>query len=168
MCDTTQIRIGDRVRVRSGQYIITAIVVEISEASWKVRNSNSGREFQVRRILDVIASGEETPVTIPASQADENGARREIPEESDDGPIESPQPPQPLSLVDAAFQVLKQERRPMSTTEMVRLAIERQFWTPCGGKTPEQTLYSRIHEEISRSRSPRFKKSSQRGRCKLA
>lgn len=87
MCDTTKIRIGGRVRVRSGQYIITAIVVEISEASWKVRNSNSGREFQVRRILDIIDSGEEAPVTIPASQADENGARREIPEEADDDPI---------------------------------------------------------------------------------
>lgn len=29
MCETKDIRIGDRVRVRSGQYIITANVVEI-------------------------------------------------------------------------------------------------------------------------------------------
>jgi len=107
MCITTQIRIGDRVRVRSGQYIITAIVVEIREASWKVRNSTSGREFQVRRILDVIDSGDASPVTIPASQADENGAQREIPMESDDSPYASNPPTQPLSLVDAAYEVLK-------------------------------------------------------------
>lgn len=168
MCITTPIRIGDRVRVRSGQYIITAIVVEIREASWKVRNSTSGREFQVRRILDVIDSGDASPVTIPASQADKNGAQREIPMEPNDSPNVSNLPTQPLSLVDAAYKVLKQEQRPMSTTEMVRLAIERQFWTPCGGKTPEQTLYSRIHEEIRRSRAPRFRKSTQRGRFELA
>lgn len=168
MCITPQIRIGDRVRVRSGQYIITAIVVEIREASWKVRNSTSGREFQVRRILDVIDSGDASPVTIPASQADKNGAQREIPAVSDECPNEDIQPTQPLSLVDAAYEVLKQKQRSLSTTEMVRLAIERQLWTPCGGKTPEQTLYSRIHEEIRRSRAPRFRKSTQRGRFELA
>ena len=34
VCDTTQIKIGDRVRVRSGQYIITAIVVSIPVSEW--------------------------------------------------------------------------------------------------------------------------------------
>ena len=152
MDDSIQVREGSRVRVRSGQYVITAVVVEKCGDAWMVLNPRSGRVFKVRRILEVVKAGGNSPDTLPASVA--------LP------PVESlvPQrPPRRLSLVSAASEVLRAENRPMNTAEMVRLAVERGLWTPNGGRTPAQTLYGRIFEEIRHARHPRFRKSSVRG-----
>lgn len=115
-----------------------------------VRNPRSGRVFKVRRIIEALGDGEVAPATLPASVG--------VPQ------MERPaQPPKRLSLVDAAYEVLKAKGRPMNTTEMVRLAVERGLWTPNGGRTPAQTLYGRIFEEIRHARRPRFRKASVRG-----
>ena len=108
--------------------------------------------LKVRRILEVVADDGNALETLPASVA--------LP------PVESLVPQRAsrrLSLVSAASEVLRAERRPMNTAEMVRLAVERGLWTPNGGKTPVQTLYGRIFEEIRHARHPRFRKSSVRG-----
>ena len=152
MDDSIQASKGNRVRVRSGQYVITAVIVEKCGDAWMVRNPRSGRVFKVRRILEVVADDGNAPETLPASVA--------MP------PVEllvSQRPPRQLSLVSAASEVLRAECRPMNTTEMVRLAVERGLWTPNGGKTPAQTLYGRIFEEIRHARHPRFRKTSVRG-----
>ena len=157
MDDSIQVREGDRVRVRSGQYVITAVVVERCGDAWTVRNPRSGRVFKVRRILEVVADGGNAPDTLPASAVL--------------SPVESLVPHRALrrlSLVSAASEVLRAERRPMNTTEMVRLAVERGLWTPNGGRTPAQTLYGRIFEEIRHARRPRFRKASVRGLFELA
>ena len=155
MDESVQTRVGGRVRVRSGQYVITAIVVESCGDAWMVRNPKSGRVFKVRRIIEVLGDGEASPATIPASVG--------VPQ------MERPaQPPKRLSLVDAAFEVLKAEGRPMNAAEMARLAVERGLWTAHGGKTPAQTLYARIFEEIRHARRPRFRKASMRGLFELA
>ena len=155
MDESVQVRIGGRVRVRSGQYVITATVVENCGDAWMVRNPKSGRVFKVRRIIEVLADGEASPETIPASVG--------VPQ------MERPaQPPKRLSLVDAAYEVLKAERRPMNAAEMARLAVERGLWTAHGGKTPAQTLYARIFEEMRHARRPRFRKASMRGLFELA
>ena len=152
MSDSIQVREGDRVRVRSGQYVITAVVVEKCGEAWMVRNPRSGRVFKVRRILEVVADDGNASETLPASVA--------LPPVE---PIVPQRPPRRLSLVSAASEVLRAERRPMNTAEMVRLAVERGLWTPNGGRTPAQTLYGRIFEEIRHARHPRFRKSSVRG-----
>lgn len=150
MDDSIQPREGSRVRVRSGQYVITAVVVETCGDAWMVRNPKSGRVFKVRRIIEALGDGEATPATLPASVG--------VPQ------MERPaQPPKRLSLVDAAFEVLKAEGRPMNAAEMARLAVERGLWTAHGGKTPAQTLYARIFEEMRHARRPRFRKASVRG-----
>ena len=151
-----QVREGSRVRVRSGQYVITAIAVEKCGDAWMVRNPRSGRVFKVRRIIEVLADGEASPATIPASVGVPQMERpaRELPKR--------------LSLVDAAFEVLKAEGRPMNAAEMARLAVERGLWTAQGGKTPAQTLYARIFEEMRHARRPRFRKASMRGLFELA
>ena len=47
---------------------------------------------------------------------------------------------------------------------MIDLAKERGLWTPGGGKTPEQTLYSAIMREIrDKGDAARFRKSPLRG-----
>ena len=155
MDESVQARVGGRVRVRSGQYVITAIVVEDCGDAWMVRNPKSGRVFKVRRIIEALADGEVAPATLPASVG--------VPQ------MERPaQPPKRLSLVDAAYEVLKAERRPMNAAEMARLAVERGLWTARGGKTPAQTLYARIFEEMCHARRPRFRKASMRGLFELA
>ena len=155
MDESVQTRVGGRVRVRSGQYVITAIVVESCGDAWMVRNPKSGRVFKVRRIIEVLGDGEASPATLPASVG--------VPQ------MERPaQPPKRLSLVDAAYEVLKAERRPMNAAEMARLAVERGLWTAQGGKTPAQTLYARIFEEMRHARRPRFRKASMRGLFELA
>lgn len=156
MDESVQTRVGGRVRVRSGQYVITAIVVESCGDAWMVRNPKSGRVFKVRRIIEVLGDGEASPATLPASVG--------VPQ------MERPaQPPKQLSLVDAAYEVLKAERRPMNAAEMARLAVERGLWTAQGGKTPAQTLYyARIFEEMRHARRPRFRKASVRGLFELA
>lgn len=156
MDESVQTRVGGRVRVRSGQYVITAIIVESCGDAWMVRNPKSGRVFKVRRIIEVLGDGEASPATLPASVG--------VPQ------MERPaQPPKRLSLVDAAYEVLKAERRPMNAAEMARLAVERGLWTAQGSKTPAQTLYyARIFEEMRHARRLRFRKASVRGLFELA
>lgn len=156
MDESVQARIGGRVRARSGQYVITAIIVENCGDAWMVRNPKSGRVFKVRRIIEALGDGEVAPATTPASVG--------VPQ------MERParEPPKCLSLVDAAFEVLKAEGRPMNAAEMARLAVERGLWTAHGGKTPPQPLYARIFEEMLHARRPRFRKASVRGLFELA
>ena len=72
-----------------------------------------------------------------------------------------------LSLVDAAVEVLKAEKRPMGVKELVKLATERGLWIPTKAKTPEQSLYGGLYLEMKNSSHPRIKKSAEKGRFEL-
>ena len=72
-----------------------------------------------------------------------------------------------LSLVDAAIEVLKAEKRPMGAKELVRLAVERGLWIPTKAKTPDQSLYGGLYLEMKNSKSPRVRKSAEKGRFEL-
>ena len=68
-----------------------------------------------------------------------------------------------LSLVEAAVEVLKAEKRPMGVKELVKLATERGLWIPTKAKTPEQSLYGGLYLEMKNSAHPRIKKSATKG-----
>ena len=69
-----------------------------------------------------------------------------------------------LSLLSAAAAVLAESDEPLNCRRMIDLAKERGLWTPGGGKTPEQTLYSAIMREIrDKGDAARFRKSPLRG-----
>jgi len=72
-----------------------------------------------------------------------------------------------LSLVDAAVEVLRAEKRPMGVKELVKLATERGLWIPTKAKTPEQSLYGGLYLEMKNSSHPRIKKSAEKGRFEL-
>ena len=72
-----------------------------------------------------------------------------------------------LSLVDAAVEVLRAERRPMGVKELVRLAAERGLWIPTKAKTPEQSLYGGLYLEMKNSAHPRIKRAAEKGRFEL-
>ena len=76
-------------------------------------------------------------------------------------------PKKNLSLVDAAIEVLRAEKRPMGAKELVRLAVERGLWIPTKAKTPDQSLYGGLYLEMKNSRSPRVKKSAEKGKFEL-
>lgn len=72
--------------------------------------------------------------------------------------------PRKLSLLSAAATVLAESDEPLNCRKMIDLAKERGLWTPGGGKTPEQTLYSAIMREIrDKGDAARFRKSPLRG-----
>ena len=77
-------------------------------------------------------------------------------------------PAKKLSLLEAAYNVMLLEKRPMNTREMVRLVTEKGLWTPTACKTPEQSLYGAIFLEMKNRKAPRFKKSEKRGAFELA
>ena len=72
-----------------------------------------------------------------------------------------------LSLVDAAVEVLKAEKRPMGVKELVKLATERGLWIPTKAKTPEQSLYGGLYLEMKNSAHPRVRRSAEKGRFEL-
>ena len=72
-----------------------------------------------------------------------------------------------LSLVDAAVEVLRAEKRPMGVKELVKLATERGLWIPTKAKTPEQSLYGGLYLEMKNSAHPRVRRSAEKGRFEL-
>jgi len=72
-----------------------------------------------------------------------------------------------MSLLDAAAEVLRLNDTAMNTREMVRQAIERGLWIQTKCRTPEQSLYGAIFQEIKSGKSPRFRKSDRRGAFEL-
>lgn len=50
--------------------------------------------------------------------------------------VSKPASNKPMSLINAAYRLLKEENRGMSCPEMVVMAIARGYWKPEKGKTP--------------------------------
>jgi hypothetical protein len=75
---------------------------------------------------------------------------------------ESPKPEKKLSLVGAALQILEAAEEPMSCKAIVEQTLEQGLWQPAkGGKTPANTLYSTILQEIrKKGENARFKKTA--------
>ena len=77
-------------------------------------------------------------------------------------------PVKPLSLMNAAVEVLRQSEQPLNTREIVAQAVASRLWTPTGARTPEQTLYGAIFREIATKEQPRIVKAEQKGKFRLA
>ena len=156
------ITVGTIAIVKIGRNEVEVTVTEITANGWKVKSQTTGREFEVRRI--------ERIVTEPAEEAEPETAAPAEPEtEEEDNAVNpapesgsGPRPEKKLSLLNAAAQVLATCRTPMNCKEIIAKAVEMGLWTPTGGKTPEQTLYSGIFREIKSTDEPRFKKSETR------
>ncbi len=62
------------------------------------------------------------------------------------------------SALDAAAQVLKEAKKPMSCKDLTETILKRGLWQT-NGKTPAATLYAAIHREIDRKgKEARFEK----------
>ena len=66
-----------------------------------------------------------------------------------------------LSQIDAAIEVLRAAKEPMSCKAMVETMGAKGLWTSPGGKTPDATLYAAIAREIAiKGDEARFRKTS--------
>ena len=153
------ITVGTIAIVKIGRNEVEVTVTEITANGWKVKSQTTGREFEVRRIERIVTESkagepETAAPAEPETEDEEDHAVNPAPESGS-----GPRPGKKHSLLNAAAQVLAACRTPMTCKEMVAKAIEMGLWTPTGGKTPQQTLYSGISREIKTAAEPRFKKS---------
>ena len=147
MCDTSSITVGTIVVVKVGRNEIEVVVTEIGENRWKVKKVGSDHEFAVSKIERVLG---ETSLEMEAEPSTPNPAP------------ESGRPEKKPSLLEAAAQILKRSRTPLNTKEILAKVIESGLWTPNGGKTPEQSLYSALFREINSKENSRFRKSAEK------
>ena len=147
------VTVGTVAIVKIGRNEVEVTVTEVTANGWKVKSQSTGREFEVRRIVRIVAE----PEAAEPEAEEEDNAVNPAPESGS-----GPRPEKKLSLLNAAAQGLATCREPMNCKEIIEKAVEMELWVPTGGKTPEQTLYSGIFREIKTSEEPRFKKSETR------
>ena len=139
------IRAGDRAFVKVGRNLVEVRVEGKAEGGWSVV-SRTGKAMTAKTLLN--AQGE----TLAA-----DGAAAATPTKAAKAARTSPK--KGLSLLGAAAAVLERASGPMSVKAMIEEAKSAGLWSPTGGKTPEQTLYSAITREIKdKGGESRFRK----------
>ena len=159
------IRAGDRAFMKVGRNLVEVRVEGKAEGGWNV-TSRTGKSMLARTLL--TADGE----TLVASDADApahaKAAKAAPAKTKPAAPSTKAVPQKGLSLLNAAAAVLERADEPMPVKAIIEEAKSSGLWTPTGGKTPEQTLYSAIIREIkAKGSASRFRKE-ERGRFAFA
>ena len=146
------IRAGDRAFVKVGRNLVEVRVDGKAEGGWSV-TSRTGKSMTVKTLL--TAEGD----TLAAHEADAPASAKAEAKAKPAAPSPKAVPPKGLELLSAAAAVLERSDAPMSVKAMIEAAKSEGLWTPKGGKTPEQTLYSAIIREIrDKGNASRFRK----------
>lgn len=171
MNEAPSFRPGDIAMAKFARYPARVTVEErLEDGSWRVR-THSGATRIVRRLespdgLLVESADEAAPqearatppaeeVSAPAEYAPATEGTKAAPA----APSSRAVPPKGIGLLSAAAAVLERSDAPMSVKAMIEEAKAQGLWTPKGGKTPEQTLYSAIIREIKdKGGQSRFRK----------
>lgn len=136
---------GDRAFAKVGRNLVEVRVTAKAENGWTVE-TRSGKTLTVKALES--QGGETAAATTP--KATKPKAAKQA----------ATTPAKGLSLLNAAFAVLEQSDEPLAVRAMIEKAKESGIWTPKGGKTPEQTLYSAIIREIKdKGEASRFRKA---------
>ena len=136
---------GDRALAKVGRNLVEVRVKAKAENGWTVETRN-GKTLTVKSL--VSQGGETAAATAPkAAKPKATKPAATLPEKG-------------LSLLNAAAAVLEQSDEALAVRAMIEKAKESGLWTPKGGKTPEQTLYSAIIREIKdKGDASRFRKA---------
>lgn len=174
---------GDIAIAKFARYPAQVTIEErLPDGSWRVR-TRTGATKVVRRLespdgLRVeTADATATPATeeaTPATAVSDTAVAEEQPSESTTEAASEPTapivpstkavPPTKLSLVNAAAAVLERSDEPLPVKAMIEQAKAAGLWSPGGGKTPEQTLYSSIIREIrEKGERSRFRRGEAKG-----
>ena len=163
--------VGEIAKAKVGRNLVEVEILEdCGNGNYKVKSVSSGREFNTSRLEKINNNQEET--SMPEDTNITSEAEIETISRDEDTPNPAPEcatssHPKKQSLFDAAVEVLKRERCPMNTKEIVKRAMELGLWTSTGAKTPEQTLYSAIFRENATKENPRIIKSEQKGKFEI-
>ena len=174
---------GDIAIAKFARYPAQVTIEErLPDGSWRVR-TRTGATKVVRRLespdgLHVeTADATATPATeeaTPATAVSDTAVAEDEPSESATEAASEPTapivpsakavPPTKLSLVNAAAAVLERSDEPLPVKAMIEQAKAAGLWSPGGGKTPEQTLYSSIIREIrEKGERSRFRRGEAKG-----
>ena len=130
-------RAGDRAFAKVGRNLVEVRVKAKAENGWTVETRN-GKTLTGESAATAAPKAAKSRATKPAVTSPEKG----------------------LSLLNAAAAVLEQSDEPLAVRAMIEKAKSSGLWTPKGGKTPEQTLYSAIIREIKdKGDASRFRKA---------
>ena len=164
MSSNAGIRAGDRAFVKVGRNLVEVRVNGRAEGGWNV-TSRTGKAMTAKTLL--TADGEtlvahEAEAAAPAKTKAAPAKAKSAGAKAKAAPAAaSPKaaPRKGLSLLNAAAAVLERSDAPMAVKGMIEEAKAQGLWTPRGGKTPEQTLYSAIIREIrDKGSESRFRK----------
>ena len=146
------IHAGDRAFVKVGRNLVEVRVDGKAEGGWSV-TSRTGKSMTVKTLLTAEGG------TLAAHEADAPASAKAEAKAKPAAPSPKAVPPNGLGLLSAAAAVLERSDAPMSVKAMIEAAKSEGLWTPKGGKTPEQTLYSAIIREIrDKGNASRFRK----------
>ena len=160
---SNEFKAGDRAYTKVGRNLVEVRVKAKTETGWTV-TTRTGRTLAVRSLEAVpgaaagIASSAAPKAAAKAAKASAKATPKSV----------AAVPKKGLSLLNAAATVLERSGEAMPVRAMIEEAKASGLWTPGGGKTPEQTLYSAIIREIKdKGGASRFRKDG-RGRFSFA
>ena len=145
---SNEFKAGDRAYTKVGRNLVEVRVKAKTETGWTV-TTRTGRTLAVRSLEAVpgaavgIASAGTPKAAAKAAKAAAKAAPKAAPKTE-----AAAVPKKGLSLLNAAATVLERSGEAMPVRAMIEEAKASGLWTPTGGKTPEQTLYSAIIREI--------------------
>ena len=157
---SNEFKAGDRAYTKVGRNLVEVRVKAKTETGWTV-TTRTGRTLAVRSLEAVpgAAAGIASAATPKAAAKAAKTAAKATPKaapKAEAGAV----PKKGLSLLNAAATVLERSGEAMPVRAMIEEAKASGLWTPTGGKTPEQTLYSAIIREIKdKGDASRFRKA---------
>lgn len=161
---SNEFKAGDRAYTKVGRNLVEVRVKAKTDTGWTV-TTRTGRTLAVRSLEAVpgaavgIASAAAPKAVAKAAKATPKAAPK-----AESAAV----PKKGLSLLNAAATVLERSGEAIPVRAMIEEAKASGLWTPTGGKTPEQTLYSAIIREIKdKGGASRFRKDG-RGRFSFA
>ena len=155
MSDNMELSPGDRAITKIGRNLVEVRVKAKTVGGWTV-TTRTGRDITVRNLEHIAgAAADATAKAAPAKTATAAPAPKPA-----TATVSSKAVPQKgLGLLSAAAVVLERSDAPMTVKAMIEGAKDAGLWSPKGGKTPEQTLYSAIIREIrDKGAESRFRK----------
>ena len=165
---SNEFKAGDRAYTKVGRNLVEVRVKAKTETGWTV-TTRTGRTLAVRSLEAVpgAAAGIASAATPKAAAKAAKAAAKATPKAAPKTEAAAV-PKKGLSLLNAAATVLERSGEAMPVRAIIEEAKASGLWTPTGGKTPEQTLYSAIIREIKdKGGASRFRKDG-RGRFSFA
>ena len=174
-----EVKIGHLYVAKVSDRIVTVRIDSTnSHGGWNATNTATGKHIRIksaqrlRRAVpadrqaaqqaDAAPEPEDNPTSKDVTDwpaADGDGEKITAQQHKNSAASELPASKKRLSVLDAAVEVLKTERKPMRAKELIAAMAERGLWTSPGGKTPEATLVAAIlRESTAKGQQARIRK----------